>query len=109
MIPVHMYAPSAAVQPASASVRRGFLRGWLNTCASIAGFARHIIRKQPEASSAQNETIDRLRHLYRSKALLLNEKEVLCAERAEAVRKHRKVSSFDARLRAVNAELLKVG
>lgn len=58
---------------------------------------------------AREQALTALHHAYRQRVMLLSEKERVAADRAEAVRRHRKVASFDARLRAINAELLSIG
>lgn len=59
--------------------------------------------------SAQAEVLSSLHALNRRKRLLMIEKEILAAERKQAVRQHKRLSTYDARLKAINAELLSIG
>ena len=59
--------------------------------------------------SAQDQSLSRIAALYRQRQNLLVEKEIVAAERARAVRQRKKVSHFNARLKAINAELLSIG
>lgn len=67
---------------------------------------RAFTRKQPPA---RQDALDRLSSVYRRKMALLIEKERVASDRRGAVRDHAAVAPFDARLRAINAELLAIG
>ena len=105
MIPVRDYAAYAANPPPSHTARRGFIASFLRRLGSMSPFARRTSQRL----SAQEEAAGRVALLMMQRHSLMIEKETVAAERAEAARQRKRVSSFDRRLRAINAELLKVG
>jgi hypothetical protein len=102
-------APSAASQPPSKSERRGFTAACQKLAASIARIASRMAWRFSQPKSAQVDALSSMSAVLHRKRLLLVEKEIVAAERKEAARKHRKVASFDARSREINAELLRIG
>lgn len=68
-------------------------------------------RARPDAlpQSAQVDALSSLSVIYRRKYELQIERELLIADRKAAVKAHRSLTSLDERLRAVTAELLRIG
>lgn len=102
-------APSAANQPPSSSARRGFSAACQKLAGCIAHFASRTAWRLSRPNSAQVDSLSSLRVVLNRKRLLLVEKEIVAAERKEAVRRHKATSAYDAKLRAINAELLSIG
>jgi hypothetical protein len=75
----------------------------------MSGIASRMAWRFSQPKSAQVDALSSLGVILNRKRLLMVEKEIVAAERKEAARKHRKVASFDARLREINAELLRIG
>ena len=96
--------PAGNTQPSDMPRRtiRARLSGLVWT---IARWANSDARRQ----SAQAESARQIAHLIQSRTLLLAEKEIVAAERKRARSQRKQVSSFDARLRPINAELLSIG
>ena len=65
----------------------------------------------PEAArkTAQDEAIREIHALNGRKARLMIDREILVADRKEAVRLHKPVCSIDQRLQAITNELLRIG
>lgn len=91
---------------------RAFVRAYRSPSAAMpgrAGTTAPMGSHDGQPPSAQDQSLAQLRALYRQRHHLLVEKEILVVERARAVRQRKRVSDFDARLRAINRELLSIG
>ena len=80
--------------------------------ARLSGLASIIatwVRRDEARQSAQSDAARQIAYLFESRRLLLVEKEIVVAERAKAKRQHKRLSHFDAQMKQINAELLKIG
>lgn len=100
--PLHRWAIAA----------RAFYRTSIRRCAALSGAARRMTTL-PGASvtrqSAQADALASLSVIYARKCRLMIQREILSAERKEAIRLHSKVSRSDARLKEITNELLSIG
>ena len=61
---------------------------------------------QAHRITAQDDALSQIGKMYRQRAHLLVEREILVAERKRAAKQHHSVAQIDARLKAVTHELL---
>ena len=81
---------------------------WARLCglaSTIATWVRHDAARQ----SGQADAARQIAYLFQGRNLLLIEKKIVVAMRAKAKRQHKRLSHFDARLKQINAELLRIG
>lgn len=112
MIDQFMSALSAAAPHAEATARPASIPGFLRRCVKAAGSALTMLprpRRNTLRLTAQDQAAANIVNLLRHRNLLLSEKEILIAERGKAKEAHKAVSRFDARLRAINKEILSIG
>ena len=91
---------------------QAFFRACHRTSAAMFGAALSMTpwRGQNETrQSARASAMSNLTALQRRKYELQVEKEILAAERKEAIRQHKAVSGFDRRIKAITNELLSIG
>ena len=106
------FVSSASNRRRLASVFRGFsaaCRTVIGAAFQRASIIAQTAKRDETRQSARASALSNLTALQHRKYELQVEKEILAAERKEAVRMHRKVASFDRRLKAITNELLSIG
>lgn len=83
---------------------------WTSAALSGAALSMTPWRGQNETrQSARASAMSNLTAIHRRKYELQVEREILAADRKEAIRQHKAVSGFDRRLKAITNELLSIG
>ena len=111
MIPVIDAASAASPHP-EATARQGFFRRCLSRLGNRSGFALTMFGMEtPHAQrlTAQEQAAGQIALLMIQRHALMAEKDRLSEQRAKAARQRKRLSAFDARLKEITHELLKVG
>ena len=103
---------TARLRRLSAIAVQAFYRACHWTSAALSGAALNMTpwRGQNETrQSARASALSNLTAIQRRKRELLIQKEIVAAERKEAIRQHKAVSSIDLRLKAITNEIKSIG
>ena len=105
-----MDTPVSYVAPRRRSViaALGFFHACRRTSAALSGAARSMKKRRAQSETRQS-ALANVRWLMDRKYRLMIEREILVAERKEAIRQHRPVGVFDRQLSAITSELLSIG
>ena len=106
------FASSASNRLRLASDFRGFsvaCRTVIGAAFQRAAIIAKMAKRDETRQSARASALSNLTALQRRKYELQVEKEIVAAERKEAIRQHKAVLGFDRRLKAITNELLSIG